>query len=215
MAKQKSNPRKQPLLPVSIEGGNGGSSSRAGTCASMILLMMPLLACNMILITLYLLVYKMNISITESSISGALADYEPTWQILLLLCTGAFASFIVTISRSIQIGVYHRRNGSGFRGLRVLNFGSAVLNILAYIGFMILAYYPVDGEHKAYHIFGACMYFGLIGAYALFHSFLLWKQRYVNANDALTLHTLQIAHCTLNSTMFTSSDITECTGKLS
>jgi hypothetical protein len=110
---------------------------------------------------------------------NALADYEPTWQILLLLCTGAFASFIVTISRSIQIGVYHRRNGSGFRGLRVLNFGSAVLNILAYIGFMILAYYPVDGEHKAYHIFGACMYFGLIGAYALLHSFLLWKQRYV------------------------------------
>ena len=131
----------------------------------------------MILGTLYMLVYNMNISITEMTVSAALADYEPTWEILVCLCTGAFCSFIVTISRSIQIGVYHRRNNSSFRGLRLLNFVAAMANILAYVGFVILAIYPVDGEHEAYHLFGAYMYFILIGVYALMHIFLLWKQR--------------------------------------
>jgi hypothetical protein len=133
----------------------------------------------MILGTLYLLVYKMNITISEISISGALADYEPTWQILLPLCTGAFASFIVTISRSIQIGVYHRRNNSAFRGLRLLNFIAALTNILAYVGFIILAIYPIEGKNKDYHMFGAYMYFGFMGLYSFFHVFLLWKQWYV------------------------------------
>ncbi|KAL3791288.1 hypothetical protein HJC23_000905 [Cyclotella cryptica] len=177
MAKQNTSTKKEPLLPVSIEGGRSRSGSRVGRCASILLLTMPLIACSLILGTLYLLVYKMNISIRDISISGALADYEPTWQIILLLCTGAFASFVVTISRSIQIGVYHRRNNSAFRGLRLLNFVAAVTNILAYAGFIILAIYPIDGENKDYHMFGAYMYFGLMGLYCFFHIILLWKQR--------------------------------------
>ncbi|KAL7522122.1 hypothetical protein ACHAWX_006809 [Stephanocyclus meneghinianus] len=176
MAKQKSNTKKEPLLPVSIEGSRSRSSNKAGRCASILLLSMPLVACSMILGTLYLLVYKMDITISEISISGALADYEPTWQILLLLCSGAFASFIVTISRSIQIGVYHQRNNSAFRGLRLINFIGAITNILAYVGFIILAIYPIDGKNKDYHIFGAYMYFGFMGLYSFFHVFLLWKQ---------------------------------------
>jgi hypothetical protein len=179
MVKKSLNSRKEPLLPMSVDGG-GGNKSKTGKCASMLLLLMPLLGCSLILGTLYLLVYNMDISINESTISSALADYEPTWEILLLLCTGAFASFIVTISRSIQIGVYHRRNNSAFRGLRLLNFAAAMINILAYVGFVILAIYPVDGKHQDYHMFGAYMYFGLIGVYALMHIFLLWKQRCVN-----------------------------------
>ena len=176
MVKKSLKSKKEPLLPMSLEGG-GGSKSKAGKCASSVLLVMPILACLMILSTLYLLIYNMDISIHDMTVSSALADYEPTWEILVLLCAGAFASFIVTISRSIQIGVYHRRNNSAFRGLRLLNFVAALTNILAYVGFVILAIYPVDGEHEDYHLFGAHMYFGLIGLYALMHIFLLWKQR--------------------------------------
>jgi hypothetical protein len=175
MARKSLGSKKEPLLPMSVDGGR--SRSTAGKCASMMLLMMPILGCSMILGTLYLLIYNMDISIYEMTISSALADYEPTWEILLMLCTGAFASFVVTISRGIQIGVYHRRNNSGFRGLRLLNIVAAITNILAYVGFIILAIYPVDGEHKDYHLFGAHMYFGLIGLYAVMHIFLLWKQR--------------------------------------
>lgn len=176
MAKKNVRSKKEPLLPMSVEGG-GSSRSKAGKCASVMLLTMPLFGCFMILGTLYMLVYNMGISINEMTVSSALADYEPTWEILVCLCTGAFCSFIVTISRSIQIGVYHRRNNSAFRGLRLLNFVAALINILAYVGFVILAIYPVDGEHEDYHMFGAYMYFILIGVYALMHIFLLWKQQ--------------------------------------
>lgn len=176
MPKTNLRSKREPLLPMSVDGG-GGSRSKSGRCASVILLTMPLFACFMLLGTLYMLVYNMNISITDMTVSAALADYEPTWEILICLCTGAFCSFIVTISRSIQIGVYHRRNNSAFRGLRLLNFVAAMTNILAYVGFIILAIYPVDGEHEDYHKIGAYMYFILIGVYALMHILLLWKQR--------------------------------------
>ena len=179
MAKKSMKSKKEPLLSLDIEEGNvsNKSKSKTGRCASMLLLMMPILGCSMILGTLYLLVYNMNISIHDMTISSALADYEPTWEILTLLCTGAFACFIVTISRSVQIGVYHKRNNSAFRGLRLLNLMAAIANIFAYAGFVILAIYPVDGPNEDYHLFGAYMYFGLNGVYGIMHIYLLWKQR--------------------------------------
>jgi uncharacterized membrane protein YecN with MAPEG domain len=188
LSKSNQQKRKDPLLPQTkahADATTGGSDIKAttekcGTCGRLTLLLLPIFGCSMILSVLYLLVFRLDIKVSNSTVSAALADYEPTYEILLLLCTGAFAMFVVTAARNIQINVYHRRQKSSSTFQQLVNFVAALANIVAYFGFIILAAYPIDSEvarERKLHLVGAYLYFGLSGVYGLLHTFLLWKQR--------------------------------------
>ncbi|KAL7464981.1 hypothetical protein ACHAXS_005310 [Conticribra weissflogii] len=165
------------LLPQTVEGGNGGG--KCGVFGRIILLLLPIVGASTILAVLYLLLYRLNLTIQETSISAALAMYEPYWEILAPLSIGVFATFVVTVSRNIQIEVYHRRLNNEYKGMRVLNFITTVANIGAYIGFLILAIYKSDDESedaRNLHMYGAVAYFVLSGFYGVAHIYLLCKQ---------------------------------------
>eukprot|EP00970_Alexandrium_tamarense_P015917 scaffold5681_cov196-Alexandrium_tamarense.AAC.34 len=154
LSKSNQQKRKDPLLPQTkahADATTGGSDIKAttekcGTCGRLTLLLLPIFGCSMILSVLYLLVFRLDIKVSNSTVSAALADYEPTYEILLLLCTGAFAMFVVTAARNIQINVYHRRQKSSSTCQQLVNFVAALANIVAYFGFIILAAYPIDSE---------------------------------------------------------------------
>ena len=176
--KSSSTSKKESLLPETV--GDTSRGGRCGCCGRMVLLMLPVFGAAMILSVLYLLLYHHDITIADSSISAALSGYEPYWQILLPLCVGAFTTFIVTISRNIQISVYHRRLKSESNLMRALNFIAAFANIAAYVGFVVLALNRVDDESedkRNLHLLGAYMYFGLSGLYGFLHMILLYKQK--------------------------------------
>lgn len=172
-----SRKKADPLLPQSWQE-NEGESSRCGACGRLILLLLPVLGCSFLLATLYLLVYRLDVSITDVSVSQCLTDYEPKIEVLVLIFIGATFMFIVTVMRNIQISVYHRRHKSESIFMRIINFTAAVSNILAYVGFVLVALFDLDGPGEApkIHFIGSYMYFGLSGLYGLLHSFLLCKQ---------------------------------------
>ena len=168
--------RKDPLLPTTNTGIQ--ENARCGACSRLILLLVPILGCTFILGSLCLLVYRLEVSISDTSISRCLADYSPKVEVLVLLFIGATLIFIVTAMRNVQINVYHRRQKSESRFMRVLNNIATIANIVAYVGFVILALFDTDGPGQAplIHDIGAYMYFGLSGLYQVLHIFLLCKQ---------------------------------------
>mmetsp|Transcript_17823 Transcript_17823/g.38550 ORF Transcript_17823/g.38550 Transcript_17823/m.38550 type:complete len:258 (+) Transcript_17823:113-886(+) len=180
MAKTAQKPsisRKKPLLPQTV-GDTSNKGSKCSACGRFILLMFPILGAAMVITILFLLSYHLDNSVQDESISGAMADHEPYWEVVLPLSLGAFFIFIVTISRTIQIGVYHRRRKSEITRVRIMNFVAASANILAYVGFMLLTLYKIDGDdaEEKMHIVGACMYFGLGCLYFILHDILLLEQ---------------------------------------
>ena len=87
--------------------------------------------------------------------------------------------FVVTIMRNIQINVYHRRQGSESTAMSVLNYIATISNILAYVGFILLAVFDLDDPNPSYrviHYVGSVMYFALAGFYGLLQAYLLCKQ---------------------------------------
>jgi len=160
----------------SLTQKNGG---KCNECMRMVLVLLPVLGCSFILAVLYLLTYKLDITVNDISVSQALADYEPNIEILVLIFIGATLMIAVTICRDIQIYVYHRRQSSTTCGMKTLNFIAAFANITAYIGFVLLALFKIDAEsetERLLHSVGSLMYFGLSDLYGLVHTFLLWKQ---------------------------------------
>jgi hypothetical protein len=171
------SPKKSdPLLPTSIQGVSG----RCGACSNLFLLFIPILGCSLVLAALYLLTYRLEVQITETSISSCLANYEPKLEVLVVIAAGATLMFVVTMMRNIQINVYHRRQGSESTAMRVLNYIATMSNILAYIGFILLAVFDVDDPNpfnRVIHYVGSVMYFTLAGLYGLLQTYLLCKQR--------------------------------------
>jgi len=170
--------RVQPLIQKNA-GTKDAGGGKGSACTRMVLALLPVLGCSIILAVLYLLTYKLDITVNDSSVSQALADYEPNIEILVLIFIGATLMITVTICRDIQIYVYHRRRRSTTCGMKTLNFIAAFANITAYIGFVLLALFKIDGEsetERLLHSVGTLMYFGLSGLYGLVHTFLLWKQ---------------------------------------
>lgn len=163
-----------PLLPQYDEA----QSARCGACGRAILLLLPILGCTLVIATLYLLVYRLDREITDVSVSTCLADYEPKIEVLVLIMIGASLMFVVTVMRNIQISVYHRRQRSESIFVRIINFIAAAANIFAYVGFVLVALYDLDGPGDAprIHLIGSYMYFVLSGLYGLLHSYLLCKQ---------------------------------------
>ncbi len=168
--------KKEPLLPETVNDGN--KSDKCGACGRFILLLLPILGCSFVLLSLLMLVYRLGVPITDASISTCLATYSPKVEVLVVIFLGATLMFVVTVMRNIQINVYHRRQHSESKCMRLTNLVAAIANILAYVGFVLLAIYDLDGPGNAptIHYIGAYMYFALSGVYGLLHTFLLCKQ---------------------------------------
>ena len=164
-----------PLLPTSSVQSESG---RCGACGRLISLLIPILACAFVLAALFLLAYLPKVQIMEISISDCLAAYESKGEILALVFVGATLMAVSSIMRNIQINVYHQRQRSESIVMKVLNLIATMSNIFAYVGFIILFTFDVDGPDgvKRLHIVGATMYFALGGLYALLHMYLLCKQ---------------------------------------
>lgn len=165
----------QPL----IQNAGTKDGGKNNPCIRLVLGLLPLFGCSIILAVLYRLTDKLNTTVNDTSVSQALADYEPNVEILALIFIGATLMIITTICRDIQINVYHRRRRSTTCGMKTLNFIAAFANIAAYAGFVVLALFPLDAElerDRLLHNVGSYMYFGLSGFYGLLHTYLLWKQ---------------------------------------
>ncbi|KAL7544669.1 hypothetical protein ACHAWF_008037 [Thalassiosira exigua] len=173
---QKSVTRDDPLLPTTSRGAK--DTARCGACARLVFVLLPILGCFLILTTLFLLTYRLGVPITETSVSKCLADYSPKEEILAVVFTGATVMFIVTVMRDIQINVYHRRLKSESKCMKALNITAAVCNILAYVGFVILALFEIEGPEivTTLHFIGSIMYFALSGLYGLLHGYMTCKQ---------------------------------------
>lgn len=171
--KRSSRRKADPLIPQYDDG-----ESRCGSCGRAFLLLLPILGCSFILATLYLLVYRLDVSIKDVSVSQCLADYEPKIEVLVMIFIGATLMFTVTVMRNIQISVYHRRQKSESIFVRIINFIAAASNIFSYVGFVLVALFDLDGPGDAprIHLIGSYMYFVLNGLYGLLHSYLLCKQ---------------------------------------
>ncbi|KAK1747116.1 hypothetical protein QTG54_002460 [Skeletonema marinoi] len=138
------------LTDLSLGASNEADGGKSNACIRLVLGVLPLLGCNIILAVLYLLQAKLGITMNDSSVSQALADYEPNLEFLSTTC-----------------------------GMKALNSIAAFANITAYAGFVLLALFPVDAESerdRQLHNVGSYLYFGLSGLYGLLHTFLLWKQ---------------------------------------
>lgn len=165
-----------PLIQQFDEGE--GAPTQCGALGRTILILLPILGCSFVLATLYLLIYRLDISIKDVSVSQCLADYEPKIEVLVMIFIGSTLMFTVTVMRNIQISVYHRRQKSESIFVRIINFIAATANIFAYVGFVLVALFDLDGPGDApsIHLIGSYMYFGLSGLYGLLHSYLLCKQ---------------------------------------
>lgn len=166
MSQSKANA--DPLLPTTVKG-------KPGRCSC--LLLIPILACTFILTALVLLVSRLDVNITDISISLCLARYEPKLEVLVVIFIGATLMLLVSMMRNIQISVYHRRQKSESTAMRILNFIAALSLIFSYVGFVLLAIFDVDDpDVKIIHAVGSYMYFALSGLYGLLHMYLLCKQ---------------------------------------
>jgi|Transcript_17926 hypothetical protein len=172
-----SNRRDEPFLNQPNVGTNKGGKCSA--CGRLLLLLFPILGCACIIGVEYLLLTRLGLTVYETSVSQALADYEPNLEILVMIFFGATFITITTICRDIQINVYHRRKRSESCSMKTLNFIAALANISAYVGFCLLALFPTDAESESVrniHQVGSYIYFALSGLYGVLHTLLLCKQ---------------------------------------
>ncbi|KAL3772092.1 hypothetical protein ACHAW5_004930 [Stephanodiscus triporus] len=174
VTRSQSTKKADPLLPISVEGKSG----RCGGCGRLVLALIPMLGCSFIIVALYLLAYRPEVKITEISISECFSNHDPKGLVLAGISVGATLMSLASVMRNIQINVYHRRQRSESIAMKVLNFVAATCNIFAYVGFIILAVYDVDGsdDERRNHYVGATLYFALGGLYGLLHMYLLCKQ---------------------------------------
>lgn len=132
----------------------------------------------MILLVLFELMLWHSITIYDVSISEALAEYAPYNTILIPTFVGATTMFAVTMMRNIQIGVYFRRKSAYSVFMRTMNFLSTLVNITAYVGFVLLVFFKMGGggQEQEIHYIGSVMYFTCSGVYAILNSILLLQQ---------------------------------------
>jgi hypothetical protein len=162
-----------------------------------LLVLSPLMACGMILAILGLLISKFEgeDSIQTTMVSNSLEEYQPYSEIILLASLAALFTFAVTAARSIQIAVSLQRtkkssnnsnpdwmqNASAYSCcFRFLNGSAALINVVAYVGFIMLIAFQVNQEEPPYarvlHLIGAFVYFGGTSFYHVIHAYLLYQQ---------------------------------------
>jgi hypothetical protein len=144
-----------------------------------VIVFLPIIGSVFNLAGFILLIAKLGVEIvTADSISDALAAYESKWETMTLILIGSTIIVLVTMMRDIQINVYHQREKSDTKKMRVLNVVAASANILAYIGLVLLVIFDSNEPSPAplIHLVGAGMFFVLNSMYGVIHSYLLWKQ---------------------------------------
>jgi hypothetical protein len=169
-----SRSRNDPLLASS-----GGGNSKRGSSHHIVFCLLPIVGGVIILGVLFHVLVKLDLSISAISVSGALAAYEPYIVILVPLLIAGLLMFVVTIARNIQLKVYFSSRQSTYSWfVKALNLVSAIFNILAYFGFIVLSLFQSTGEQPwtNYHFAGATVYFVCSNLYSLLQSWLLFKQ---------------------------------------
>jgi len=177
-----SKPKKQrvstkaPLLPTT-NANTKGRSTRYGSCVRFVLLLFPILACACTIGSLYLLMARTSVPISEATISKGLAD-TPHTDIVVLISIGATMAAITSAIRNVQINIYHRRLQSESARMRTLNLIAAIANTLAYAGIIMLVQFDINGPDPSplLHYMGAAVFFSLTGLYGVLHAYLLFKQ---------------------------------------
>jgi hypothetical protein len=204
-------PRNDPLLAGDSEQGifSGGSrrlstnrrsssnASTVGCFGHFLIMLLPLMACGMVLALLGLLIFNFEgeDSIQTTMVSNALEEYQPYSEIVLFASLAAVFTFAVTAARSIQIAVSLQRTKSSSNSnisdwkqqtsaytfcLRFLNGTAALINTVAYIGFILLVAFQVNQEEPPYaqllHVIGAFVFFGGVSFYHVIHAYLLYQQ---------------------------------------
>ncbi|KAG7359096.1 hypothetical protein IV203_015685 [Nitzschia inconspicua] len=166
-----------------------------GKCGHAFIVLLPLMACGMVVSILGLLIlnFEGGESIQTTSISAALEVYQPYSEIVLLASFAAVLTFAVTAARNIQIAVSMQRGRMAGLNLeqkpgasayssssRIVNATAALMNVTAYAGFVLLIAFKVNQEEPSYailmHTIGAFVYFGGISIYSLAHAYLLYQQ---------------------------------------
>lgn len=118
-------------------------------------------------------------SVSSDTISLVMSQYAPYPVVLALASVSCVLMSMVTVARNIQIEVYHRRTGS-IIFMKFINYLSAIINVLAYVGLMVAVNFKVTQEDPEYavqaHFLGFLTFFAGTATYAVLHSFLLWRQ---------------------------------------
>lgn len=173
--------RKEPPRTKPISSNNVGSNQIGSVCLRLISALFPVMGCGIILIVLYLLIHQEGGKVpAETSVSQAMADYEPQQDIFVLILLGGTFLIIATMSRNIQIRVSFTRDGMFTPCLKVTNFISTLANILAYLAFVLLARFNIDSEvelEAQLHGIGSYMFFTLATFWGILQSSILFKQR--------------------------------------
>mmetsp|Transcript_6824 Transcript_6824/g.12354 ORF Transcript_6824/g.12354 Transcript_6824/m.12354 type:complete len:272 (+) Transcript_6824:85-900(+) len=175
-----STSRKNPLLPTTNTQNENNARSYGAACSRFLLLLLPILSCACIIASLYLLAYGLDVSISDETISECLAHTDTKTTVLALVYIGATSSCLVTAMRNVQINVYHRLEQSESPCTWWTNLIGAIANIVAYIGFLLLATFDCEGAGDTstlIHFVGAFLFFVLTGVYGVLHMVLLCGQR--------------------------------------
>ena len=139
----------------------------------------PIIAGSLILSVLYQLLSTLEITIYDQSVSDSLSEMEPYLRVLVPIAVGGSIMFVITAMRNIQITVYFTRQRSYSRFLYILNWLASVLNVAAYVGFMMLAFNKNNGSDPEIkrHFIGTAIYFACVSVYGMLDSFLLLQQK--------------------------------------
>lgn len=191
--------------------GNGGSANKAARCRHVLTCLLPVVGGLLVLLVLLELLTGLGIGIGDKTISDALAAYRPYGAVLVPAAAGASFMFAVTLMRSVQIRVHFNRSRTYSRSLSVLNWVAAASNILAYVGFVVLAFWRTDGDDRevAVHYAGATAYFVFLSLYAVLHGYLLGRQTQYPIPLKLVFAALAVAGVA-SSAIFGFAQVIEC-----
>ena len=118
-------------------------------------------------------------SISNDTISYIMSQYEPYWQLIVLVSISCLLVSVVTIARNIQIEIYHKRTQS-IIFMKVINYVASIVNVLSYGGLIVAVAFKTTQEDPSWslkaHYIGASTFFGGSAIYALLQSILLWNQ---------------------------------------
>lgn len=170
---------------------------------------LPLVASGLFAWTLLAAIQNYGSPITEMSVSVALAAFPDYNELLVLLISASTLIFATTAIRNVQVRIWFRRRYGNYlqscfccccnktsqaggrtnsrnnlsQGsatfLAFLNDVGSVVNVLAYISFLLLAIYPADAPTatgRMIHNIAAIGYFALTIVYAVIQVILTCKQ---------------------------------------
>lgn len=167
---------------------------------------LPIVSSSLFLFVPVVAVQNYDKPITEGSVSSAFAAYPNYDQLLTLLMIASTLIFATTAIRNVQVRIWFRRrygnylksscscccNRKSSNGqtnnsqgsstyLAFANDVASVINVLAYVSFVLLAIYPADApteSQRLIHNVSTVSYFCLSIVYSFLQTALTYKQGY-------------------------------------